>query len=77
VTSLQACKWNLFLFQPTYAQIYIYITTVSLYIMYTPTSVCHPQGVVHLCLADLARYKCKTPWGWHTDVKASRSVHYI
>jgi hypothetical protein len=67
------------LFLPTKKQIYIYITTVSHYIMYTPTlfqHLCHPQAVLYLCVANLARHKCETPWWWHTDIETCRSVHY-
>ena len=27
-------------------------------------------------LRNLARHKCKTPWGWHRDVETCRSIHY-
>ena len=49
IYTLQA---NMFLLQPTNAQ--LYITTVSLYTIYIPT--CHPHRVLHLCLAKLHKF---------------------
>ena len=47
---------SLFLLQPTDAQ--IHITTVSLYstLLHVSTSLCHPRGVLHLCLAKLHKF---------------------
>jgi len=80
----QYCILFLFLFQPTNIQICIYITTVSLYIKYTPTCFgisVSSSGSFTLCLAILHKFLklklLKTSWGWRRDVETCRSVNYV